>query len=95
MKLWKRVIDRRLKTDISISKTQFGFIPGISTTEAIRLIRKLMKLYSDKDKDLHMVVIDLKKAYNRVFRMKCYGSIYRRKGRRKSMLESSEIYIRE
>ena len=34
-KIWERVIDRRLRSEVSISPEQFGFIPGRSTTDAI------------------------------------------------------------
>ena len=42
MKLWERVIEKRLRKDISITENQFGFMPGRSTTEAIYLLRRLM-----------------------------------------------------
>jgi len=40
MKLWERVIEGRLRKDISISENQFSFMPGRSTTETIHLIKK-------------------------------------------------------
>ena len=66
MKLWERVIERRLRKDISISKNQFGFMPGRSTLEAIYPLRRLIGLYRDRKVDLHMAFIDLEKAYDRV-----------------------------
>ena len=41
-------------------------MPGRSTTEAIHLLRGLMGMFKDRKVDLHMVFIDLEKAYDRV-----------------------------
>ena len=66
MKLWEMVIERRLRKDVSISENQFGFMSSRSTIEAMYLLRKLMDMYRDRKVDLHMMFIDLKKAYDRV-----------------------------
>ena len=39
MKLWERVIEKRMREIVEICEQQFGFMPGRSTTDAIFALR--------------------------------------------------------
>nr|GEY37915.1 hypothetical protein [Tanacetum cinerariifolium] len=66
MKLWERVVERRLRRETRVSENQFGFMLGRSTTEAIHLLRNLMDKYRERQRDLHMAFLDLEKAYDSI-----------------------------
>ncbi|GKA30914.1 retrovirus-related pol polyprotein LINE-1 [Tanacetum coccineum] len=66
MKLWERVIERRLRREFLMSENQFGFMPRRSSVKAIHLIRSLMKKYMERQRDIHMAFLDVEKAYDSV-----------------------------
>ena len=66
MKVWEKVIDKRIRSETAVSKNQFGFMPGKSTMEPIFCMRQIVEKYREKKRKLCMVFIDLEKAYDRV-----------------------------
>ena len=65
-KPWERIIDNRIREIMELRSIQFGFRRGMSTTEAIFALRILQEKYQERKKDIHMVFVDLEKAYDRV-----------------------------
>ena len=66
MKLWERVVETRLRSELTFSEQQYGFMPGKSTTDALFALRVLMEKYREGQKELHCVFVDLEKAYDKV-----------------------------
>ena len=60
LKIWERIIERRL------SDAAFGFMPGRGMADGIFAVRQRMEKQGKQDSI--MVFIDLEKAYNRVHR---------------------------
>ena len=86
MKMYERIIEARIRDETAISEEQFGFMPGKGTTDAIFILRQTMEKYNEKGKELHLVFIDLEKAYDRVPRQEVWRCM-REKG-------VSEKYVR-
>ena len=66
MKIWERIIDRRLREEISIGEEQFGVMPGRGTIDAIFAARQVIEKHREMQETLRLVSIDLEKAYDRV-----------------------------
>ena len=65
-KIWERVLDRRVRECTDIHESQFGFMPGRSTTDAIFILKQTTEQYREGQKDICVTFIDLEKAYDRV-----------------------------
>ena len=52
MKIWERIIDRRLREETTIGDEQFGFMPGRGTTDSIFAVRQLMEKHREQQKGL-------------------------------------------
>ena len=59
-------MDGLIRQVVSIDDSQFGFVPGRGTTDAIFVIRQLQEKYLAANKRLYMAFVDLEKAFDRV-----------------------------
>ena len=66
MKILERIVDSLIRQFVSIDNSQFGFVPGRGTTDAIFVVRKLLEKYLTANKRLYMAFVDLEKAFDRV-----------------------------
>jgi hypothetical protein len=92
MKICERIIEHRLRGVTNITKNQFGFMPGRSTMEAVLLIRKLMWRSREQKKDMHMVFIDLEKAYDKVPRNVMWWALQKHKVSSKYITLNKDLY---
>ena len=59
-------MDSLIRHLVSIDDSQFGFVPGRGTTDAIFVVRQLQEKYLAANKRLYMVFVDFEKAFDRV-----------------------------
>lgn len=66
MKIFKQVIEGWLQKIFSVLPNQCGFVQGHGTTDAIHATWLLLERHCEKKKPVHMAVLDLEKAFDRV-----------------------------
>ena len=66
MKIVERVLENRIRELVMINEMQFGFMPGKDTTHALYILRRMQEEFRGREKKLHMCVVDLEKAFDRV-----------------------------
>ena len=66
MKVLERIVEGFIRQLVSIDDSQFGFVPGRGTTDAIFVVRQLQEKYLAANKSLYMAFVDLENVLNRV-----------------------------
>ena len=59
MKALERIVDGLIRQLVSMDDSQFGFVPGRGTTDAIFVVRQLQEKYLSANKRLYMAFVDL------------------------------------
>jgi len=79
LKVYERVIERRIRERVHIHDNQFGFMPGRGTGDAIFILRQVQEKILEGNNKRYWTFVDLEKAFDRVPREVVYWSL-RRKG---------------
>ena len=66
MKVIERVADSLIRQVVSIDESQFCFVPGRGTTDAIFVVHQLQEKYLSLGKQLYMAFVDLEKVFDLV-----------------------------
>ena len=66
MKVTERIADILIRQVVTIDESEFGFVPGRGTTDAIFVVRQLQKKYLVVGKLIYMAFVELEKAFERV-----------------------------
>ena len=74
MKILERIVDGLIRQLVSIDDSQFGFVPGRSTTDTIFVVRQPQEKYLAANKRLCMAFVDLEKAFDQVPRKDMVGA---------------------
>ena len=74
IKIWKRIVELRLRDSEKMNKQQYEFIPEKGTTDAMFSFRMLIEKYREGQRELHCVFVDLEKA-STGFREKSYDTV--------------------
>ncbi|KAJ8710818.1 hypothetical protein PYW08_009333 [Mythimna loreyi] len=64
MKLFERVIDSRIRQECTVSGCQYGFRPGHGAMDPIFALRVTMEGYRSKNTPLHLLFLDMQKAFD-------------------------------
>ena len=59
-------MDRRMRHCTNIHESQFGFMPGRSTTDANFILKQTIEKHREGQKNIRVTFIDLEKAYDSI-----------------------------
>ena len=75
-------IDQRLRTIVELGNIQFGLMTGKSTMDPVFALKIIQEKSKEKQKYVHMIFVDLEKAYDSVPRHCIWWAM-----RKRAMLE--------
>jgi|SRR6218665_1004555 len=69
LKVYEKVIERRIRQRVELQDNQFGFRPGRGTMDAVFIMRQVQEKILEENNKRYWTFVDLKKAFDRVPRL--------------------------
>ncbi|VDP34371.1 unnamed protein product [Heligmosomoides polygyrus] len=66
MKIFEGIVDGRIRDIVHLSSNLYGFVASCGTIDAIHSAHLLLKKHLEKQKPVHIALLDLEKAFDRV-----------------------------
>ena len=66
MKVFERILDKRIREIANLTKNQAGFVKNCGTTDAIFAARIFVEKHREKNVPLHLAFLNLEKAFDHV-----------------------------
>ena len=71
--VWDSIVDRRMRQCTNIHESQFGFMPGRSTTYAIFILKQTIEKHREGQKNIRVTFIDIEKSIRQHTHGRRYG----------------------
>ena len=72
MKMFEKILERRLRKPITVNNMQLGISPGKGTTDAVFIIQQLQEKHLEVHKDVFFTVVDLEKRMRQGSSTRCH-----------------------
>ena len=66
-KVYERIINERLKKQITITKAQAGGKPGCATTDHLMVLKQTIQEITEKKQTAYIIFLDVQKAYDKAW----------------------------
>ena len=86
-------MDRRIRQYTNINESQFGFMPGRSTTDAIFILKQTIVKPREGQNNIRVTFIDLEKAYDRIPREEIWRCSRERNVPEKYIILVQDMYM--